>query len=177
MRINLLMLFLVLPMIVFIAINPAIPVLASNTEMQQVILPSMNGFAFTSDGCCADVSTNLNGYIVTSSDGIRNLSQQSGEIKIGSTGYNIQFTPNTKLNIQPVNNGCSSGTTYNQSGEIELTGSDGTIIKGTGQYSWGTFPDCSGGMYTFTNFSGSIQDSTGKMTKFFAGTDMLPSLQ
>jgi hypothetical protein len=118
------------------------PAFASNTEVRQVISPRLNGFAFTSDGCCPEVTTNFNGNIVASVEGTTNLLQQHGSITIGSTSYNLQFTPNLKLDVQTVNNGCSSGTTYNQSGKIELTGNDGTTIKGTGTYSWGSLPDC-----------------------------------
>jgi hypothetical protein len=163
-------------MIVLTAINLAMPALALSTGVQQVISPGMKGFALTSDGCCPEVSSNLNGKIATGADGTRNLLQQSGTITIGSTPYNIQFTPN-KSDVQAVNNGCSLGTIFNQSGDIELTGSDGTIIKGTGVYSWGTLPDCSGGTFTFTNFSGEIRDSKDQMTKFFTGTDLLPTFQ
>jgi hypothetical protein len=176
MRTNLTISAIVLPMIVLLAINPAMPVLASSS-MLQITSPYMKGLAFTPSGCCPEVSTNLNGNIVTDADGTMNLLQQSGSVMLGSTGYNLQFTPTGNLSIQQFSEGCASGTTYSQDGEIKLTGSDGTIIKGSGTFSWGTSLDCTSNTYTFTNFSGEIQDSMGQTTKFFTGTGSLPSIQ
>ena len=65
MRTNLIIPAIVLPAIVLLAINPAMPILASSTAPQQITSPTMNGFAFTSSGCCPDVSTNLSGNIVS----------------------------------------------------------------------------------------------------------------
>ena len=164
-------------MIVLLVINPTMPVLASGTAQLQITTPNLKGLAFTPTGCCPDVSTNLNGNIVTSTDGKVNLLQQGGSITLGSTSYSIQFTPTQNLDVQSFSEGCASGTTYSQFGAIKLTGSDGTIIKGTGTFSWGTSLDCTGSTYTFTNFSGEIQDFMGQTTKFFTGTDSLPSIQ
>ena len=177
MRTNLIIPAIVLPAIVLLAINPAMPILASSTAPQQITSPTMNGFAFTSSGCCPDVSINLSGNIVTGDDGTMNLLQQSGSVTLGTTSYNFQFTPTGNLSIQPFSEGCASGTTYSQFGEIELTGSDGTTIKGTGTFSWGTSLDCTSSTNTFTNFSGEIHDSMGQGTKFFTGTGSLPSIQ
>ena len=164
-------------MIVLLGINPAIPALASGTTPLQITSPNLKGLAFTPTGCCPDVSTNLNGNIVTSTDGKMNLLQQNGGITLGSTSYSLQFTPTQNLAVQSFSEGCASGTTYSQFGEIELTRSDGTIIKGTGTFSWGISLDCNSSTYTFTNFSGEVQDSMGQTTKFFTGTDLLPSIQ
>lgn len=177
MRTNLIIPAIVLPMIVLLAINPAIPALASGTAPLQITSPNLKGLAFTSTGCCPEVSSNLNGNIVTSTDGKVNLLQQSGSVTLGSTSYSLQFTPTQNLDVQSFSEGCASGTTYSQYGEIELTGSEGIIIKGTGTFSWGTSLDCTDSTYTFTNFSGEIQDSMGQTTKFFTGTGSLPSIQ
>ena len=164
-------------MIVLLAINPTMPALASGTAQLQVTTPNLKGLAFTPTGCCPDVSTNLNGDIVTSVDGKMNLLQQTGSVTLGLTSYNLQFTPTGNLSIQPFIEGCSSGTTYSQDGELKLTASDGTVIKGTGTFSWGASLDCTSSTFIFTNFSGDIQDSMGQTTKFFTGTDSLPSIQ
>jgi len=177
MRTNLIIPAIVLSMIVLLAINPTMSALASGTAPLQITSPNLKGLAFTSTGCCPDVSTNLNGNIVTGTNGKVNLLQQSGSVMLGSTSYNLQFTPTQNLDVQSFSEGCASGTTYNQFGEIILTGSDGTKIKGTGTFSWGTSLDCNSSTYTFTNFSGEIQDSMGQTTKFFTGTDSLPSIQ
>lgn len=177
MRTNLIIPAIVLPMIVLLAINPAIPVLASGTVPLQITSPNLKGLSFTPTGCCPEVSSNLNGNIVTSTDGKANLLQQSGSVMLGSTNYSLQFTPTQNLDVQSFSEGCASGTTYSQNGEIELTRSDGIIISGTGTFSWGTSLDCTSSTYTFTNFSGEIQDSMGQTTKFFTGTDSLPSIQ
>lgn len=173
---NLVIPAIVLPMIALLAINPAIPALASETASLQISSSNLKGLAFTPAGCCSDVSSNLNGNIVTSTDGKVNLLQQSGSVTLGSNSYSLQFTPTQNLDLQSFSEGCASGTTYSQYGEIELTRSDGTKIKGTGTFSWGTSLDCTSNTYTFTNFSGEIQDSMGQ-TKFFTGTDSLPSIQ
>jgi len=176
MRTNLIIPAIVLPMIVLLVINPAIPVLASDGAPLQITSPNLKGLAFTPTGCCPDVSTNLNGNIVSSTDGKVNL-LQSGSVTLGTTSYSLQFTPTQNLDVQSFTEGCASGTTYSQFGEIILTGSDGTITKGTGIFSWGTSLDCNSNTVTFTNFSGEIQDSVGQTTKFFTGTDSLPSIQ
>ena len=170
---------IILPATVFaliVLVGPAIPTFASTT-VQQILSPNMSGFAFASSGCCPDVSTNLNGIVVTSNDGTMESLQQSGTITIGTDNYNLQFNPTGKLEVQTFNNSCSSRRTYNQDGLIILTGNDGTIIKGSGKFSWGSSPDCSGGTYTFTNFSGHLTDSAGQITNFYTGTDLLPSFQ
>lgn len=177
MRTNLIIPAIILPMIVLLGINPAIPALASGTAPLQITSPNLKGLAFTPMGCCPDVSTNLNGSIIASTDRKMNLVQQSGSVMLGSTSYSLQFTPTQNLDIQSFSEGCALGTTYSQYGQIELTGSNGTKIKGTGTFSWGTSLDCTSSTYTFTNFSGEIQDSMGQTTKFFTGTDSLPSIQ
>ena len=177
MRTNLIIPAIVLPMIVLLVINPTIPALALGTAPLQITSPDLKGLSFAPTGCCPDVSANLNGNIVTSTDEKTSLLQQSGSVTLGSASYNLQFTPTQNLDVQSFSEGCASGTTYSQYGEIELTGSDGTIIKGTGTFSWGTSLDCNSNTKTFTNFSGEIQDSMGQGTKFFTGTNSLPSIQ
>ncbi|SRR5579885_1324340 len=141
---------------------------------KQPIYTSMDGFAFTNDGCCPKVSTNLNGEATIDSDDTMELLQQSGTIIIGSTIYSLEFTPTDKTTKEIVNNDCSSSITYQQDGEINMVGSDGTVIKGSGEYSWGTYPSCSDEKHSFTNFSGKVQDASGQSIEFFTGTDLLP---
>lgn len=167
----------ILSVAVLLAINPAMPALASGTTVQQFTSPDMRGLAFASTGCCPDVSTNLNDNVITYTDGTMEFLQQNGTIIIGTTSYNIQFTPTDKLDVQSFSTSCSSGTTYTQDGQITLTGTDGTIIKGSGKFSWGSSPDCFGGTYTFTNFSGHVEDSADQTTNFYTGTDSLPVFQ
>ena len=177
MRANLIIPAIILSVIVLMATNSVMPALASSSASLQISSPNLKGLAFTPSGCCPDVSTILNGNIVTNADGTMNLLSQSGSITLGSTSYSLQFTPTKNLDVQPFSEGCSSGTTYSQDGEIKLTSSDGTIIKGTGMFSWGTSLDCTSSTFMFTNFSGEIQDSKDQTTKFFTGTNSLPSIQ
>lgn len=166
----------VLAIFLLLAVNTAAFASADDTT-KQTIYASMNGFAFTNDGCCPSVSTNLTGGIVTSPDGTINLSEQTGNSTIGSTIYKLEFMPSGKMNTETVADNCSSGTTYQQDGDLSLVGNNGTIIKGSAVYSWGTFSNCSGDKNSFTNFSGKIQDSTGQSVEFYTGTDLLPIIQ
>ncbi|MGI0047656.1 MAG: hypothetical protein ACREBB_10795 [Nitrosotalea sp.] len=160
---------------ILFAISSGVPIFADGTA-QQSISANTHGFAFT-DICCPDVSLNLNGNITTGTDGTMELSQQNGNIVIGSTDYKLQFTPSDKITAETVGDDCSSGITYQQDGEISLVGNDGTVIKGSGEYSWGAVPDCSSDKHSFTNFSGKVQDLTGQTTEFYTGTDLLPDIQ
>ncbi len=155
----------------------AVALVSADDATAQTISASMNGFAFTNSGCCPDVSTSLNGTIVTNSDGTVNLSEQNGSATIGSTTYKLEFAPSDKVSISTVTGNCSSGTTYQQNGDLRLVGNNGTIIKGSAVYSWGNLPDCNGNQHFFTNFSGNIQDSTGQPIEFYTGTDLLPAIK
>lgn len=169
----------IIAILTLLSIIPVMPASAGDATMQQVISTSINGFAFTNNnGCCPDVSVYLGGNMVTGTDGTITLSQQSGSITIGSTTYKLQFIPSGKLGTEIINdNNCSSGITYQQDGTVDLIGNDGTVIKGSGVYSWGTGPSCSGEKNSFTNFSGKIQDSVGQTSEFYTGTDLLPNIQ
>jgi hypothetical protein len=161
---------------ILLAISSSVSILADGATTQQSISANTHGFAFT-DNCCPDASLNLSGSITTNTDGTIELSQQSGNIAIGSTDYKLQFTPSGKLTTETVGDDCSSGITYQQDGNVSLVGNDGTVIKGSGVYSWGAVPNCSGDKNSFTNFSGKVQDLTGQTTEFYTGTDLLPDIQ
>lgn len=161
---------------ILLAISSSVPISADGATTQQSMSANTHGFAFTGN-CCSDVSLDLNGTITTSTDGTMILSQQSGNIAIGPTDYKLQFVPSGKVTAETVGNDCSSGITYQQDGQVSLVGNDGTVIKGSGQYSWGAVPDCSGEKHSFTNFSGKVQDLAGQATEFYTGTDLLPDVQ
>lgn len=165
-------------LVIFIslAMNPTMFAVADNTTTQ-TISASMDGFAFTNDGCCPYTSSSINGEITTNTDGTMELSQQSGSITIGPTTYQLEFIPSDKITKEIVNNDCSSSTTYQQNGVMNMVGNNGIVVKGTGVYSWGTFPTCSDDKNSFANFSGKIQDSTGQPIEFYTGTNSLPTIQ
>lgn len=160
---------------ILLAISSGVSISADGATTQS-ISANTHGFAFT-DNCCPDVSVNLNGTITTNTDGTIELSQQSGSIALGSADYKLQFTPSGKLTTETVVDGCSSGITYQQDGNVSLIGNDETVIKGSGEYSWGAFPNCSSDKHSFTNFSGKVQDLAGQATEFYTGTDLLPNMQ
>lgn len=161
---------------VSLAMNPTMSVVADNIT-KQTISASMDGFAFTNDGCCPHTSSSISGEIMTNTDGTMGLSQQSGSITIGSTTYQLEFIPSGKITKEIVSNDCSSSPTYQQDGEMNMVGNNGMVIKGTGVYSWGTFPSCSDDKNSFANFSGKIQDYTGQPIEFYTGTSSLPTIQ
>ncbi len=158
-----------------LGLNP-ISTFAESTSTQ-TISANMAGFAFTNDGCCPDVSSSLGGKIITDTDGTIMLSQQSGSITIGSATYQLEFNPSDKTTKETVSNDCPSSFTYQQNGVISMIGSNGTVFKGSGVYSWGTYPSCFDDKNSFTNFSGSIRDSAGQPIEFYTGTDSFPSIQ
>lgn len=166
----------VLAISILLAISSSMPISADGATTQQSIATDTHGFAFT-DSCCSDVSLDLNGSITTNTDGTMILSQQSGNIAIGPADYKLQFVPSGKVTAETVGNDCYSGTTYQQDGQVSLVGNDGSVIQGSGQYSWGAVPDCSGEKHSFTNFSGKVQDLAGQATEFYTGTDLLPDVQ
>lgn len=161
---------------ILLAIHSWVSISADGATTQQSISANTHGFAFT-DNCCPDVSLNLNGNITTNTDGTMKLSQQNGNIAINSTNYKLQFTPSGNVTTETVEGDCSSGITYQQNGTVSLTANDGTVIKGPGEYSWGTVPSCSDYKDSFTNFSGKVQDLAGQTTEFYTGTDLLPYIQ
>lgn len=158
-----------------LALNPIFALADSATT--QTMSSSMGGFAFTNGGCCQDTSSSMNGKMMTDTDGTIILLQQTGTIKIGSQTYQLEFNPSNKTTKEMVSDDCSSSPTYQQSGEIIMVGNNGTIFSGSGVYSWGTFPSCSGDKNSFTNFSGSTQDSVGNPIEFYTGTSSLPQFQ
>ncbi len=161
---------------ILLAISSGVSISADGTTTHQSISTNTHGFAFT-DNCCPDVSLNLNGTITTNTNGTMELSQQNGSIAINSTNYKLQFTPSGKLTAETVEGNCSSGITYQQDGNVSLTTNDGTILKGSGEYSWGIVPSCSDYKDSFTNFSGKVQDLAGQAAEFYTGTDLLPDIQ
>ncbi len=166
-----------LVVLISLALNPTIFAMGDSTT-RKTISANMEGFAFTNDGCCPDVSLSINGEIITNKDGTLELSQQSGSITIGSvTIYQLEFNPSGKITKEIVNNDCTSGTTYQQNGQIILFGNNGSVFKGLGVYSWGTFPGCSGNEQSFVNFSGTFQDSKGQSTEFYTGRNLSPTIQ
>ena len=175
MRKNLLVLPAILTIFILLAVNTTTLASADNAETK-TISASMNGFAFTNDGCCPSISTSLNGEIVTSTDGVTTLLEQSGSVTIGSVNYKLEFTPSDKITASTVTGDCSTGTTYQQNGDLSLVGDNGTIINGSAVYSWGTLPSCSGNQQ-FSNFSGKMQDSTGQPMEFYTGSDLMPEVQ
>lgn len=165
----------ILTIFVLLAVSTTTLASADNAETK-TISTSMNGFAFTNDGCCPSISTSLNGEIVTNTDGAITLLEQSGSVTIGSVNYKLEFTPSDKITISTVTGDCSAGTTYQQNGDLSLVGDNGTIIKGSAVYSWGTLPNCSGNQQ-FSNFSGKMQDVTGQPVEFYTGSDLMPDVQ
>lgn len=165
-------------LVIFISLVLNLPIYAVvDNAAKQTISTNINGFAFTNDGCCPDVSTNLSGEMIIDTDGTMKLSSQSGSITIGSTDYKLEFMPTDKMTEEIVSNGCSSNPTYTQDGEINMVGNNGIVIKGSGTYSWGTFPSCSDDKHSFTNFSGKMLDPSGQPIEFYTGTDSLPIIQ
>lgn len=160
---------------ILLAISSGVSISADGATTQS-ISTNTHGFAFT-DNCCPDVSLNLNGNITTNTDGTMELSQQNGNIAINSTNYKLQFTPSGKLTTETVESNCSSGITYQQDGNVSLTTNDGTILKGSGEYSWEDMSSCSGYKDSLTNFSGKVQDLAGQTTEFYTGADLLPDIQ
>lgn len=159
-----------------LALN-AIPYAKADDTTKQTIAANLDGFAFTNEGCCPDVSTSIQGELVTNQDGTVVISKQTGNIMLNSTTYSLEFDPTSEPSKETVSNDCSSTTTYKQDGEITLTGPGGMLIKGSGEYSWGTWPSCSGEQNSYTNFSGEITDSAGQRTQFFTGNNSLPTTQ
>ncbi|MDC8453198.1 MAG: hypothetical protein LV477_09865 [Candidatus Nitrosotalea sp.] len=143
--------------------------------MQQ-IHSELAGFTVMSD-CCSNSTVHVQGSLITQSDGTMKLSSQSGIVTIGSVSYELQFTPTSNTSVTSETNVCASGVSYEQSGDVELTGNDGTILNGSGVYSWGHASGCPDGDSSFTYFSGNVQSKQGQTIEFFTGNDSLPIIQ
>lgn len=141
----------------------------------QIISPKMNGLLLTSDECCP-VSSILNGT-VTKPAGITQLSLQTGTLSTDTVKFKITFVPTGNLSVENDGNTCSSGSTYEQTGNIDLIGNDGSILRGTAYYTWGSYVDCSGTNYQFTYLSGQVNNDSGVTTEFYTASDLIPTIQ
>lgn len=128
-------------------------------------------------GCCSDSDVHVEGNLISSPDGTMELSTQSGIVTIGTTSYDLKFEPTSKTAITQETNVCTSGTSYEHSGIMELTRNDGITFKGSGVYSWGSASGCPDGDSNFTYFGGNVQNKQGQTIEFFTGTDSLPTIQ
>ena len=161
-------------LVVILAASTIMPVLALNDIVQHIAI-DLNGFVVRF-GCCPDTSVQMQGSIITESDGTMTLSSQIGSIMIGEKTYTLKFEPIGNVSTTP-DDICLTSTSHEQPGVVELTGNDGIVLKGTGVYSWGTALGCPDGNASFTNFSGKFQDTQGQTIEFFTGTDSLPIIQ
>ena len=174
MKTNMFFMTTILSIVVILTASTTMPVLALGDTVQQ-ITTNLNGFVIQ-HGCCPDASVQIQGSIVTAPDGTMTFSSQSGSLLNGEKTYALKFDPTGSI-ITKSDDICSSATSHEQDGVVELTGNDGIVLKGTGVYSWGTALGCPDGDASFTNFSGKFQDSQGQITEFFFGTDSLPVIQ
>ncbi|HJW20232.1 MAG TPA: hypothetical protein VJ571_06735 [Candidatus Nitrosotalea sp.] len=175
MKTNMFFLTTIMSIVVILATNAVTPALALNNTAQK-IHADLTGFTVMSE-CCPIPKVHVEGNLITQSNGTMNLSTQSGVVMIGTTSYDMKFEPLNKTSITHENTACKSGTNYEQSGVVELTGKDGDTFKGSGVYSWGSTSGCPDGDSSFTYFSGNIQDAQGQIIEFFTGTDSLPVIQ
>ena len=175
MKTNMFSLTTILSIVAILTTSTVTPVLALGDTVQQ-IETELNGFTVMS-GCCPDSVVHVERNLITKSDGTMELSSQNGILTIGAISYDLKFEPTSKINITPETYVCTSVTSYEQPGEIELTGSDGTVLKGLGIYSWGNASGCPDGDSSFTYFSGKFQNKQGQTIEFFTGTDSLPIIQ
>lgn len=154
-------------------INGATPQVEAKND--QIISPKMNGLLLTSDECCP-ISSILNGTM-TKPDGPTQLSLQTGTLSTETTKFKITFVPTGSLNVENDGNTCSSGSTYEQTGNIDLIGSDGSILRGTAYYTWGSYVNCSGANYQFTYLNGQVKNDSGVTTEFYTASDLIPTIQ
>lgn len=160
--------------LVILTASTTMPALALGDTVQQ-ISTKLDGFVVMY-GCCPDASVQIQGNVVTASDGIMTLSSQSGSFLIGEKIYTLKFEPTG--NVSTKSDGiCLSSINNEQTGAIELTENDGIVLKGFGVYSWGKALGCPDGDSSFTNFSGKFQDAQGQTIDFYFGTDSLPVIQ
>ena len=164
----------ILSLVVILTVSTTMPVLALGGAVQQ-ITTKLDGFVVMY-GCCPDASVQIQGNLVTGSDGTITLSSQNGSLLIGEKIYALKFKPIGSLSTN-LDDMCLSATSHQQPGVVELAGNDGIVLKGTGVYSWGTALGCPDGDSSFTNFSGKFQDAQGQTIEFFFGTDSLPVIQ
>lgn len=162
----------ILSMVAIMTTSTVMPVLALGDTVQQM-RTELNGFAILSD-CCPVSSVHMEGNLITKYDGNMELSSQNGVLTIGTASYELKFVPTSKINITSETNVCTSETSYEQLGDVELTGNDDSTLKGLGVYSWGNALGCDDGDSSFTYFSGKFQDKTGQTIEFFTGTDSIP---
>ena len=174
MKISMFALTTILSIVVILATSAIIPVLALGDTVHQ-IHADLIGFTPVSD--CCDSKVHVEGNLISGSDGTMELSSQSGVVTIGTTSYDLKFEPTSKTTITQETDACTSGTSYEQSGEVELTRNDGLTFKGSGVYSWGNSSGCPDGDSSFTYFSGNVQNEQGKTIEFFTGSDSLPLIQ
>jgi hypothetical protein len=175
MKTNMFSLTTILSIVAILTTSAITPVLALDGTVQQ-IHSELAGFTVMSD-CCSNSTVHVQGNLITNSDGTVELSSQSGIVTIGSISYELKFEPTNKTTVTPETNVCTSGISYEQSGTMELTRNDGTILNGSGVYSWGHASGCPDGDSSFTYFSGNVQDNKGQTIEFFTGTDSLPIIQ
>src|SRR5574337_712299 len=174
MKTNMFSLTAILSIVAILTTSTIAPILALS-DMQQ-IHSELVGFTVMSD-CCSNSTVHVQGSLITQSDGTMELSSQSGVVTIGPVSYELKFEPTSKTTVTSETNVCSSGVSYEQSGEVELTGADGAVLKGSGVYSWGHASGCPDGDSSFTYFSGNVQNKQGQAIEFFTGHDSLPIIQ
>lgn len=165
----------ILSIVAILTTSTIAPILAVSDTVQQ-IHSELAGFTVMSD-CCSNSTVHVQGSLITQSDGTMKLSSQNGVVTIGSVSYELQFTSTNNTSVTSETNVCASGVSYEQSGDVELTGNDGTILKGSGVYSWGHASGCPDGDSSFTYFSGNVQSKQGQTIEFFTGNDSLPIIQ
>ncbi len=165
----------ILSIVAILTTSTIAPILAVSDTVQQ-IHSELTGFTVMSD-CCSNSTVHVQGSLITQSDGTMKLSSQNGVVTIGSVSYELQFTSTNNTSVTSETNVCASGVSYEQSGDVELTGNDGTILKGSGVYSWGHASGCPDGDSSFTYFSGNVQSKQGQTIEFFTGNDSLPIIQ
>ena len=165
----------ILSIVAILTTSTIAPILALSDTVQQ-IHSELAGFTVMSD-CCSNSTVRVQGSLITQSDGTMELSSQSGVVTIGPVSYDLKFEPMSKTTVTSETNVCASGVSYEQSGEVELTETDGTVLKGSGVYSWGHASGCPDGDSSFTYFSGNVQNKQNQTIEFFTGNDSLPIIQ
>ncbi len=175
MKTNMFFLATILSIVVILATNTVMPVLALDYDVQQ-IHADLTGFTIMSE-CCLIPQVHVTGNLITKSDGTMSLSSQSGVVMIGTTSYDLKFEPANKTSITHETSVCKLETSYEQSGMVKLTGRDGRTFNGSGVYSWGSASGCPDGDSSFTYFSGNVQNAQGQIIEFITGSDSLPIIQ
>lgn len=148
MKTNMFSLVAILSIVAVMTTSTVMPVLALGDTVQQ-IRTELDGFTVMS-GCCTVSAVHVEGNLITTSDGNMELSSQNGVLTIGTVSYELKFVPTSKMSITSETDVCASGTSYEQLGDVELTGNDGSVLKGLGVYSWGNALGCHDGDSSFT---------------------------